>query len=94
MTFDERETGRKLQQSNLESFLKTFKSVLNIDGKEPDEKERLNKSASCLEIFFFRRIRILFGILNEPLVLLMLREDIMLAISSLPEGWRNIEILH
>ena len=55
-----------MQQSNLEPFLKTGTTlaVLSIDGKEPEEKERLNKSASCLEISCFRRIKILFGILK------------------------------
>ena len=47
-TFDKREIGQLLEQSNLEFFLKigTTLVVLSIDGKEPDEKERLNKSAS------------------------------------------------
>ena len=31
------------------------------------KKKRLNKPASCLEISFFRRIKILFRILNGPL---------------------------
>ena len=84
-----------MQQSNLEPFLKTGTTlaVLSTDGKEPEEKERLNKSASCLEICF-RRIKILFGILKGPLALLMLREDMMLAISSRSVGWINIELLH
>ena len=74
--------------NNLESFLKTGTTltVLSIDGKKPDEKERLNKSARCIEISFFRRIKILLGILNGPLALLMLREDMMLAICSLSVG--------
>ena len=74
-----------MQQSDLESFLKTgtVLAVLIIDGKEPDEKERLNKSGSCMETAFSKRINILFGILNGPLALLMLREDMILAVSSL-----------
>ena len=85
-----------MQQSNLEPFLKagTTLAVLSIDGKEPEEKERLNKSASCIEISCFRRIKILFGILKGPQALLILREDMMLAISSLSVGWINIELLH
>ena len=85
-----------MQQSNLEPFLKigTTLAVLSIDGKEPEEKERLNKSASCKEISCFRRIKILFGILKGPQALLILREDMMLAISSLSVGWINIELLH
>ena len=85
-----------MQQSNLEPFLKTGTTlaVLSIDGKEPEEKERLNKSASCKEISCFRRIKILFGILKGPQALLILREDMMLAISSLSVGWINIELLH
>ena len=85
-----------MEQSNLEPFLKTdiILAVLSIDGKEPEEKERLNKSASCLEISCFRRIKILFGILKGPQVLLMLREDMILAVSSRSVGWINIELLH
>ena len=84
-----------MQQSNLEPFLKpdTTLAVLSVDGKEPEEKERLNKSASCIEISCFRRIKILFGILKGPQALLILRED-MLAIFSLSVGWINIELLH
>ena len=76
-----------MQQSNLEPFLKTDTTlaVLSIDGKEPEEKERLNKSASCIKIFF----EILKG-----QALLILREDMMLAISLLSVGWINIELLH
>ena len=33
-------------------------------GKSQIKKERLNKSISCFEIFFFRRIKILLGMLN------------------------------
>ena len=69
-------------------------SVLSIDVKEPEEKERLNKSASCLEIPCFRKIKILFGIQKGPQALLILREDMMLVISSLSVGWINIELLH
>ena len=45
-------------QSNLEPFLKTGTTlaVLNTDRKEPEEKERLNKSVSCLEISCFRSL--------------------------------------
>ena len=57
--------------------------AVSIDGKEPDEKERLNKAASCLGISsLFIIIKVLFGILNGLLALLVLREDIILAISS------------
>ena len=85
-----------MQQSNLEPFLKagTTLAVLSIDGKEPEEKERLNKSASCIEISCFRRIKILFGILKGREALLILREDMILAISSLSVGWINRELLH
>ena len=40
------------RQSNLEPFIKTGTTlvVLSIDGKEPEEKERLNKLAIYLEI--------------------------------------------
>ena len=85
-----------MHQSNLEPFLKTDTTlgVLGIDGKEPEGKKGLSKSPSCLEISYFRRIKILFGILKEPLALLMLREDMMPAISSLSVDWINIELLY
>ena len=85
-----------MQQSNLEPFLKTGTTltILSIDGKKPEEKERLNKSASYLEIFCFRTIKILFGILKGPQALWIPREDMMLAISSLSVVWINIELLH
>ena len=85
-----------MQQSNLEPFLKTGTTlaVLSIDGKEPEEKERLSKSATCIEISCFRRIKILFGILKGPQASLILREDMILAISSMSVGWINIELLH
>ena len=69
-------------------------AVLSIDGNEPEEKEILNKSASCVEMPCFRRIKILYGIQKGPLAFLMLREDIMLAISLLSVGWINTEFLH
>ena len=85
-----------MQQSNLEPFLKTgiTFAVLSINGKVSEEKEKLNKSASCKEISCFRRIKILFGILKGAQALVILREDMMLAISSLSVGWINIELLH
>ena len=60
--------GRHSQQSNLAPFLKTSTAlaVVSIDAKEPEEKQRLNKSASCLEISGFRGIKVLFGILKGP----------------------------
>ena len=56
-------------------------------------KERLNNSANCLEILFFRRDNILEGILFVPEALLELRGDMVLAISSLSVGCRNIVLL-
>ena len=56
-------------------------------------KERLTKSASCFGISFFRRNNILYGILFEPEALLELRVDMMLGISSLSLGYRNIVLL-
>ena len=73
-----------MQHSNFDPFLKTGAlslTVLSIDGKEPEEKEILNNYASCLEIYCFRRIKILLGIVKGLIALLMLREDMMLAIS-------------
>ena len=54
-------------------------------------KEKLNKFESCVEISCFRRIKIFFGILRGPQALLILREDMMLAISSLSVSSINIE---
>ena len=56
-------------------------------------KERLNKFANCFEISFFKRNNILKGILFGLEALLELREDMMLAISSLSVAWRNIVLL-
>ena len=56
-------------------------------------KERLNKSANCFEISFFRRNNFLQGILFGPEALLELREDLMMAISSLSVGCRHILLL-
>ena len=41
---------------NFESFLKTGTTfaILRTEGKTPVMKERLNKSANCFEISFFR----------------------------------------
>ena len=68
-------------------------AVLSIDRKELDEQERWNESSSCLEKYFFRRIKILFGIMNRRQALLMLREDRALAISSLSIGWIDVKLL-
>ena len=45
----------------LESFLKagTTLGVLSTEGKTPVIEERLNKSADCFKISFFRRNNIL-----------------------------------
>ena len=55
--FENREIERQLLQSNFESFLKTGTTfaVLSTEGKTPVMKERLNKSANCFEMSFFRR---------------------------------------
>ena len=53
-------------------------------------KERLNKSTNCFEISFFGKNNILSGILFGTEASLELREDMMLAISSLSVGCRNI----
>ena len=88
-----------MQQANLESFLKTgtILAVLSIDGKGFDEKERLNTSASCLETSLFWILILkttLFWILNGPPALLVLRKDLLLAISSLSADLINIKLLH
>ena len=58
---------RLLQQSNLDPFLKTDTlTVLGVDEKKLEEKEKLNKSENCWEISWFRRIKILFEILKRP----------------------------
>ena len=90
--FDNREIGWWLLQSNFEFFLKTGTTfaVLSTEGKTPVIKERLNKSANCFEISFLRRNNILKGILFGPKALLELTEDMMLVISSLSVGCRDI----
>ena len=75
---------------NIFSKTATTFAVLSTEGKTPVVKKRLNKSANCFEISFFRRNDILQGILFGPEALLELREDMMLAISSLSVGCRNI----
>ena len=69
-----------MQPNNLESYRKTGSTlkILSTDGKEPVEVKILNKSASYFEITFSRGIKVLFGILNRQLALLMLRGDIIL----------------
>ena len=78
-----------MQQSNLESYFKT--GTFKYRWKRARWKKK--SAASCFKISFFRRIKISLGILNGPLVLLMLREDIMLAIPSLSVGWLNNEFM-
>ena len=58
-----------MHQSDLEPFSKTspLMADLSVDGKNLEENKRLNKSASYLEISCFRGIKILCGILKEPL---------------------------
>ena len=58
---DKRKIGRYLLQFNFESFLKTGTTfaVLSTEEKTPVKKERLNESASCFEMSFFRRNNIL-----------------------------------
>ena len=53
-------------------------------------KKSLNKSANHVEISVFRRNKTPQHILFEPEALLELKEDMMLAISTLLEGCRNI----
>lgn len=62
-------------------------AVLSIDGQEPDEKERSNKSANQKYVLFFISNN------ERSSSCLMLREDMMLAILSLSVDWINIELL-
>ena len=48
-----------------------------------DENERLEKSASGLDISFFRRIEMSLGTLYEPTGLFLSRDEMMSTISSL-----------
>ena len=57
-------------------------------------KERLSKSVNCFEVSFLRRNSVLLGVLFGREALLELREDVMLAISSLSVGCKNIVLLH
>ena len=53
----------------------------------------LNKYVSCFNISFFRKNNILQGVQIGPEALLELREDMILAISSLSVGSRNTILL-
>ena len=77
---------------DLESFLWTeiTLAVFKRVGKVPVLKERLNKSASCLEILLFLSIfKTLLGILYGPVDLLISREERKNLISSLLVGERK-----
>ena len=65
-----------------------------MDENLPDEKKGLKRSASGLDISFFRRMKMLLGILNGPTDLFLSRDDMMSAISSLLVGWIKDEFLH
>ena len=54
-----------------------------MDGNLPDEKERLKRSASGWDISFFRRTKMLLGILYGPTDLFLSRDDMMSAISRM-----------
>ena len=90
--FDNREVGKRLLKSNFESFLNTGTTfaVLSVEEKTPVIKERLNKSANSIEVSFLRRNDFLQGVLLGQEALLELRENMMLAFSSLSVGFRNI----
>ena len=63
-----------------------------MDENLLDEKKRLKRSASGLDVSFFRRMKMLLGILNGPTDLFLSRD--MSAISSLLAGWIKNEFLH
>ena len=79
-------------KSNFQSFLNTGTTfaVLSVEEKTPVIKERLNKSANSIEVSFLRRNDFLQGVLLGQEALLELRENMMLAFSSLSVGFRNI----
>ena len=54
----------------------TTLAVLNVDRKMPEAKERLHKSATCLEISSYKVIGIWGGTLSEKEALLTLIDDI------------------
>ena len=82
---DNREIGLQLDGSSLESFLwmritlPVFKLVWNI----PVEKDKLHIVARYLDIWFWAGCKILVRILLGPQELLILRDYIILQISSL-----------
>ena len=63
-----------------------------MDENLLDEKKRLKRSASGLDVSFFRRMKMLLGILNGPTDLFLSGD--MSAISSLLAGWIKNEFLH
>ena len=83
------------QLLRLQIGAKTLKIGAGITnrGRTPVMKERLNKYAHYFEISFFERNDFVLGIPFVPEALLELREDMMLAISSLSVGCRNIVLL-
>ena len=65
-------------------------AVLKIVGKMPVVKERLNKSASCLEMLFLSRYITVLWILYGPADWLISREERINLISSLlVSKWKN-----
>ena len=51
-------------------------AIFSMDGNTPDEKDRLNMSASWVEMSFFNTFKILVGSLFEPVDLSLFSEDI------------------
>ena len=75
------------------TFLSSNLAILRTDGNIHDEKERLKRSASGLDISCFRRIKMLLGTIYGPTDLFLSRDDMMSAISSLLVGWIKNEFL-
>ena len=79
----------------MESFFCTgiTLAVFSIEGKTPEEKERLNISDSWLEMSFLNNFNILIGILLGPTDFLESNEDMIFYISDLSVGLIKKEIL-
>ena len=81
---------------SIDPFLKTGKilAIFSLSRKTPDEKERLKSTDRLFAIQSFANFIIFIGMLLDPVVLLVLRSDIMHMVSLLVLGLMKIDSLH
>ena len=82
---DNRKIGLQLDNSSLESclWIRITLAFFKIVGNIPGEKDKLDIVAKCLHIWYWTRWKISVGILLGPQNLLILKDEIILEISSL-----------